>query len=101
MLDHVGDRGDALERGAHAVAVVLATEDDGELPDGGHVQRFVEGADVHGRLAEIAEAHLVAVAVLDCEAEPGGERDVAAHDPVPAHEPLFRVEEVHRAALAA
>ena len=56
------------KRGAHAVAVVLADEDDRQLPQRGHVERLVERADVHGRLAEEADAHLVAAAVLDREA---------------------------------
>src|SRR5256885_6211324 len=49
--------------------------------------RSVEGADVDGRLAEVADAELVAILVADREPQAGGQRDVAADDPVAAHEP--------------
>src|SRR5205823_12053226 len=62
-------------------------------------QRLVEGTDVDRRLAEIADANLVASPVADRESEAGGERDVAADDPVTAHEPPPGVEQVHRATL--
>ena len=99
MLHHVGDRRDALERRPHPVAIVLTQEDHGELPHGSHVQGLVEGPDVHGSLAEEAEAHLLAAAILDREAEAGRERDVTPDDRVPAHEAARRVEEMHRPAL--
>src|SRR5207245_820175 len=87
VLDDVRDRGHPLERGAHAVAVVLTAEDDGELPDGGHVDGFVEGADVDRRLPEVTETDLVPTPVLDREPQSRGERDVTADDAVAAHEP--------------
>ena len=99
MLDDVGHGGDAVERGPHAVVVVFAAKDDRELVHGSHVEGFVERADVHGRLTEEAQADLVASPVPDREAEPRRERDVPADDAVTAHEPLRRVEEVHRPAL--
>src|SRR5256885_14187645 len=61
--------------------------------------RSVEGADVDGRLAEVADAELVAILVADREPQTGSQRDVAADDPVAAHEPPPGVEQVHRAAL--
>src|SRR2546422_4568103 len=61
---------------------------------------FVEGADVDGRFAEVAQAHLIAPLVLDREADPGRERHMTPDDPVAAHEPPAGVEQVHRAALA-
>ena len=90
----------ALERRAHAVPVVLDHVDDGQLPEAGHVERLVEGAGVHDRLAHEADAHLIAAAVLDGEADAGGERDVPADDAVAAEEVHAAVEHVHRAALA-
>ena len=60
----------------------------------------MKGADVDGRLPEVTQAHLVAALILDREADPRGEGHVAADDPMAAHEPLRRVEQVHRAALA-
>src|SRR3989441_13180735 len=79
---------------------VLAAENRGEVVDGGHVEGLVEGADVDRRLPEVTEAHLVAALVLDGEPDPGPERDMPAHDPVPPHESLPDVEQMHRAALA-
>jgi hypothetical protein len=61
----------------------------------------VEGAGVHHRLAHEADDDLVAAAVLDGEADAGGDRHVPADDAVSAEEVRVAVEEVHRAALAA
>ncbi len=72
----------------------------GQLPERGHVERLVEGAVVDRGLAEVADRHLVGVAVLGGERHAGRERDVPADDAVPAEEPERGVEEVHRAALA-
>src|SRR5262249_59043382 len=87
-----------LERRTHPVAVVLAHEDYGQLPDRRHVECLVEGPDVHRRFAEEADAHLVAAAVLDGEGETGRQREVAAHDAVAAHATLLCIEQVHPAA---
>ena len=76
-LVDVVDRRGALHGGAHAVAVVLDDEEAGELPERGHVERLVEGAVVHGRLAHEADDHLVAAAVLDGEADAGRDRECA------------------------
>src|SRR5207247_257831 len=100
VLCDVRHRGDALERGPHAVPVVLAAKDHGQVVDGGHVEGLVEGADVDGRLPEVTDADLVAALVLDRKADARSERDMPADDPVPPHEPLLGVEQVHRAALA-
>ena len=48
--------------------VVLAYEDDGQLPDGGHVERLVEGALVRGAVTEEADADLIRAAYLGGEA---------------------------------
>ena len=69
-------------------------------PERRHVERLVKGAGVHHRLAHVAEDHLVAAAILDREADAGGERHVPAHDAVAAEEVQVAVEEVHGAALA-
>ena len=61
----------------------------------------MERAGVHHRLAHEAEADLVAAAILDREADAGGERNVPADDAVAAEEVQVAVEQVHRAALAA
>ena len=64
-------------------------------------KRFVKRAGVHDRLAHEAEAHLIAAAILDREADAGAERHVRADDAVAAEEVEALVEHVHRAALAA
>ena len=89
-----------MEVGAHRHHVVFDDVDDGQLPEAGHVEGFVEGALVHGAVAEEADADLVALAVLDGEGDAGGDGDVAADDGVAAQEARLGVEEVHRAALA-
>src|SRR5450759_1186765 len=61
--EHVFVRGRARDRRAHAVAVVLDDEDDGEIPQGSQVQRFMERADVDGRLSEEADADLIAATI--------------------------------------
>src|SRR5262245_3826919 len=85
---------------AHRVAVVLADEDHGQLPEGGEVERLVELALGHRAVSEVAEYDLVATLVLDGESRPGGQGQVRAHDTVAAQEVDALVEEVHRAALA-
>ena len=61
----------------------------------------MERAGVHDRLAHEADAHLVAAAILDREADARAERHVRADDAVAAEEVQALVEHVHRAALAA
>jgi hypothetical protein len=82
------------------VEVVLAQEDDRELPDRRQVERFVEAALVAGAVAEEAEGDLVRAAHPGGKPRAGGERHAGAHDPRLAHD-THRVDgEVHRAALA-
>jgi hypothetical protein len=81
---HVPHCRGALERGAHPVAVVLHYEHHGELPQRRHVERFVERADVDRRLAEEADGDLVGAAVLGGEGGACRQRQVCAHDAVPA-----------------
>jgi hypothetical protein len=95
----VVDRRRALERGPHAVAVVLAQENGRELPERGHVQGLVEGSDIGRRFAEETDGDLVGFAVLDGEPGAGGEGDVRPDDGVAAEEVSLDVEQVHRAAL--
>src|SRR5262244_2936610 len=90
----------AVDGRAHGVAVVLADEDHGQLPEGGEVHRLVELALGHGAVAEVAEHDLVAALVLDGEPRPRGQWEVRAHDAVAAQEVDALVEEVHRATLA-
>src|SRR5678810_591092 len=94
-------RRSTLQRRAHAVAIVLDHVHDRQLPEAGHVERFVERARVDDRLAHEADAHLVAAPILDGEGNAGAERNVRANDAVAAEEVQALVEHVHRAALTA
>src|SRR5215210_4528090 len=53
----------ALDGGAHAIVVVDDEEDDRQLPELSQVERLVEGADVGGRIAHLAEDNRVVAAV--------------------------------------
>jgi hypothetical protein len=92
----------ALERRAHAVPVVLDDEHAGQLPQAGHVERLVERAGVHHRLAHEADDDLIAAAVLDGEADtPAASGTWPPTIPWPPRKFVLCVEQVHRAALAA
>src|SRR5699024_7457008 len=84
----------------NAVVVVLAYEDDGQLPDGGHVERLVEGALVRGAVTEEADADLIRAAYLGGEARARGDAVSRADDAVGAEDALVPVRDVHGAALA-
>jgi hypothetical protein len=99
-LVDVVDRRCALQRRAHAVAIVLDDEHAGQLPQRRHVERLMERAGVHHGLAHEAHDALVAATILDRETDARRERDVTAHDSVSAKKVRVRVEHVHRAALA-
>ena len=96
----VGDRGVALERGAHAELVVGDHEDHGQVPQRREVERLAERALVRRAVAEHAERGLLGPAVVGGERHAGRQREVAADDPVAAHEAVLEVEHVHRAAAA-
>ena len=83
------------------VEVVLADEDDRQLPDRGEVQRLVERADVRGPVAEEADRDLPGAARLRRPRGAGRDRHVRADDGVRAHRAVLDVGEVHRPALAA
>ena len=90
----------ALDRGAHAVSVVLDDVDDRQLPERGHVEALVDLALVDRAVAEIGEAHAAVLAVAVGEGEAGADRHLRADDAVAAVEVLLAAEHVHRAALA-
>ena len=91
----------ALDRGPHPVEVVLDQEEDRQLPQRRQVHRLAEVAGVGGAVAEHADGDRVFALVLGGEGEAGGDRQVAADDPVAAHEAVLGVEDVHRAAAPA
>ena len=101
LLGEVGLRRVALDRGAHPVEVVLDQEEDRQLPERRQVHRLAEVAGVGGAVAEDADGDRVFAFVLGGEGEARRDRQVAADDPVAAHEAALAVEDVHRAAAAA
>src|SRR5262249_26239322 len=87
------------QRRAHAVEVVLAEEDDGQLPERGEVQRLVELALVHRTVAEDTQAKAAVALFLRGERQAAGDRQMPRNDGVAAEEVAGLVEKVHRAAL--
>src|SRR5690606_37926172 len=100
-LEDVVDGRRTLQGRSHAVAVVLDEIHHGQLPQAGHVQRLVERTRVHHRFTHVAQANLVATAVLDYECNAGCERNMAAHDSMSAKEVDLLVEQVPGATVAA
>src|SRR5258708_13982110 len=66
------------------------------MEDVRHVEGFVEGADVRGSISEHAEDYVLFLAISHRPASADRKRQVAADDPVAAHEAELRVEHVHR-----
>ena len=100
----VGDGGGAvalLDRHRHAVLVVFADKDDGQLPDGGHVEAFVEIALVGGAVAKEAHDDAAVGEEMVGEAGADGERNAAGDDAVGAEAAEGEVGHVHGAAAAA
>ena len=94
-------RRDVADRRVFHVVVVLAHEDDRQLPDRREVQRLVERADVGGAVAEEADGHVLVALVLRAQRRAAGDRQVRADDRVGTHHAVLGGGEVHRAALAA
>src|SRR6478735_7184550 len=99
-LVQVGDGRVPLERRPHAELVVRDHEDDRQPPERGEVERLAERALVGSAVAELAEDRVLGLHVVGAEREAGRDREVAADDPVAAHEAALEVEHVHRAAAA-
>ncbi len=89
------------QRGAHAELVVGDHEHHRQLPQRREVERLAERALVGGAVAERAQRDLVGALVVARQRDAGGDRQVAADDPVAAHEAAREVEHVHRAAAPA
>ena len=88
-------------RGELGVAVVLAEEDHRQLPDGGEVQGFVEGALRHRPVTEERHGHAAVGAELRRRRRPRRDRQAGGDDAVGAEDPELRVGDVHGAAAAA
>ena len=94
----VGDGGVTTQRGAHPELVVGDHEHDRQAPQRGEVERLAESALVGGAVAERAERDVVLAAVVARQRDARRDRQIAADDPVAAHEAAPQVEHVHRAA---
>jgi hypothetical protein len=91
----------ALESRAHRVTIVLAHEQDRQVPQLAKIERFVEFALGHGALAEEAGRDVGGVLHPVGERQTAGERQAAADNGVAAIEIGGLVEQVHRAAAPA
>src|SRR5207247_814153 len=79
-------RGDGGNRRVLHVHVVLAAEDDRELPHRGEVEGFVESADVGRAIAEEGTGDLFRSAILRRPRGAGGDRQMRADDGIRAEE---------------
>ena len=101
-----GAVGDVLDRALRAPVgrerelVVLADEDDGQLPRRREVHPLVHGALAGGAVAEVRDRDLAGAAELRGQRGAAGVRDAGADDPVAAEDVEREVGDVHRAAEA-
>src|SRR5665811_2073823 len=96
----IGDPHVVALAGGDAVEVVLAHEDDGEVPHGRHVDSLVEGAAVGCSVAEEADHDLVRALVLARECRTRADGDSAPDYAVGPQDTEIEVGDMHRAALA-
>src|SRR3546814_1380742 len=90
----------ALDRGAHAVLVVLDDVDHRQRPQRRHVEGLVDLALVERAVAEVGDRDGVLLQVAVGEGETGADRHLGADDAMTAVKALLVAEHVHRAALA-
>ena len=95
------DRRHFADRRILHVEIVLAHEDDRQLPDRSEVERFVEGPDIGGAVAEEAYRDVILALVLGAKRRPAGNRQMCSDDGIGTHHPMLRRGEVHGPALAA
>src|SRR3984957_194548 len=100
VLRQVVAGGGAIDRGSHAVLIVLDHVDAGQLQQRGKTEALVDLALVGGAVAEIGDGDAVAAAIPVAERQPGAQADLRADDAAAAEEILFLAEHVHGAALA-
>src|SRR5581483_6553173 len=80
------------------VTVVFTEVNDGKLPEGGHVERFVERTLIDRAVPEEAQTYLVGATNFGTQADAGSERDAAADNGRLADESNAVVRQVHGAA---
>src|SRR3546814_20043798 len=95
----VRDGGGPLDAGPHAVFVVLDHIDDGNIPQRGHVEGFVNLPLVDGTVAEIGKADAVGAVVFLREGNSGADRPLRADDAVTTVEVLLLSAPMHGATL--
>ena len=88
-------------RGELGIPIVLAEEDDRQLPHGGEVQGLVEGPLRHGSITEERHRDAPVAPELCRRRRAGGDRHARGHDAVGTEDPELRVGDVHGAAPAA
>src|SRR5205085_4914642 len=84
----------------HAVLIVFADVDAGQLPKLRHVERLVKDALIDRRLTEIDDRYLTRAFVLRGECDARAEWNLPADNRVPAEKMVVAVEQMHRAAFA-
>jgi hypothetical protein len=89
-----------VDAGRGAVEIVLADEDDRQLPDRGEVERLVKGAFVVRAVAEERHRHRAGPPLLGAQRGADRDRQPAANDAIRAEIALGRVGDVHRAAAS-
>ena len=95
FLRNVLQRHGALERSAHAVFVVFANVDAGQLPKLRHIQRLVESTLVHGSFAKEADGYLIGLFVLAGKSDASRQRNLSTDNCVAAEKIQLRIKEVH------
>src|SRR3954462_4659869 len=88
------------QRCEFSIAVVLADENDRQLPQAGYVQRFMKGTRLTGTVTEEHDSDLARVFLFGCKGGPQCQRDCAADDAGGGDESSVECDDVHRAALA-
>ena len=89
-----------VDVGGDGELVVLDEIDDGELPDGRHIDALMEAALVGCAVAEERNGHRTVVVDLGCQRRAGGQRNAAADDAVRAEQAALDLRDVHGAAAA-
>ena len=87
------------DRRRDAIAVIDAIEDHREIPDGCHIQRFMERSFVGSTVSEAAYDDLTRVLHLLSEGCTDSDTHTATDDPIGAEVAGVDISDVHRAAL--
>ena len=89
-----------VDVGGDCELVVLDEIDDGELPDGRHIDALMEAALVGCAVAEERNGHRAVVANFGRQRRASGQRNAAADDAVRAEQAALDLRDVHGAAAA-